>query len=133
MDQMGVVSQLAVWSVTVREREHLSRGVGLALHHAAARRGPAILEIPLDVQLARVEDPGSLPGPEVVPSELGLTETRQASEMLLRAERPVAIVGEGAFWSGAHEALQRFAEKTQVPVFTLRAARGLLPDAHEFC
>jgi len=54
-------------------------------------------------------------------------------KMLSEAERPMVIAGGGAFWSGAGEALRAFAERTMIPVATLNAARGLLPDGHEAC
>jgi acetolactate synthase-1/2/3 large subunit len=45
----------------------------------------------------------------------------------------MVIAGGGAFWSGAGDALRTFAERTMIPVATLNAARGLLPDGHESC
>src|SRR5439155_4800300 len=57
----------------------------------------------------------------------------RAAQILGDAERPIAVVGSGAFWSGATDALRTFAERTQVPVATLNAARGLLPDGHDCC
>src|SRR5207302_937194 len=60
----------------------------------------------------------------------GFGETLQA---LRDAERPVVIAGEGAFWSAPSDGLREFAETTGIPVFTTRAARGLLPDDHELC
>src|SRR5205807_1788048 len=58
---------------------------------------------------------------------------RKAVELLGEAEHPVAVVGSGAFWAGAADALRGFAERTRIPVATLNAARGLLPDGHECC
>jgi len=56
-----------------------------------------------------------------------------ALKMLSEAERPMVIAGGGAFWSGAGDALRAFAERTMIPVTTLNAARGLLPDGHDSC
>ena len=98
MDQMSVVSELAKWAVTVREPEHLPRAVGFAIDHALNRRGPAVLEIPLDVQLSKT-DLVEIPEPSIRAVPLvNLPSFGEAGEMISRAERPVAIVGEGQWW-----------------------------------
>jgi thiamine pyrophosphate-dependent acetolactate synthase large subunit-like protein len=51
-------------------------------------------------------------------------------ELLRAAERPVLIAGSGIWWSGAEEALQRFIERTSVPLYTITMARGAVPDDH---
>ena len=128
MDQMSVIADLAAWSVTCRDPAHLARAVKLAVYHATSRRGPAVLEIPLDVQLRRVQE--VLPAPEEEPADT-LPDISEAALAMAGAHRPVAIVGEGAYWSGGGEAVRRFAESHRMPVFTIRAGRGLLPDDHE--
>jgi acetolactate synthase-1/2/3 large subunit len=133
MDQMSVVMPLTVRAETVRKAERIPDAVNEALADASMRRGPVVLEIPLDVQLCRA-DGTDIPEPPIQAVSLeGYPGHREAVEILRGAQRPVAIVGEGAFWSGSASALQAFAESWHVPVFTLRAARGLLPDDHELC
>src|SRR5207245_6869873 len=43
------------------------------------------------------------------------------------------LAGSGCCWDGAGDALRAFAERARIPVFTARAARGLLSDDHELC
>ena len=134
MDQMAVVRSLCVWSDTVRDAAQLQRSVVDAMSFALSRRGPAVLEIPLDVQLAKVHDPEPAPElpPRLVPSSR-LLAFDDAVRLLSEAHRPVAVVGEGTYWSVLPEAARMFAEAARIPVFTIRAARGLLPDDHELC
>ncbi len=54
-----------------------------------------------------------------------------AVAQLAGCRRPVCLVGSGAFWSGAGDALQRFMAATGIPVVTTSAARGLVPDGAE--
>lgn len=137
VDQMALVASTTVHSRTVFDVERIPMEVAEALAQARARRGPAFLEVPLDAQLARaVGSTGAPAAPPPVASpavpEPGALDA--AAKILGEAHRPVAVIGEGAFWSaGAAEALRRFAEAARVPVFTVRAARGLLPDAHPLC
>jgi len=54
----------------------------------------------------------------------------QAAKLLRDAQRPLAVVGCGAFWSGAAEALRAFVEYTLCPTLTNSTARGCLDDSH---
>jgi acetolactate synthase-1/2/3 large subunit len=132
MDQLSVVVPLTAWARTVREAAVIEDAVDEAFANATEKRGPVVLEFPLDVQLARRKEIR-------LPLEAGCGEAWspegavEAVRLLGRSERPVAIVGEGAYWSGAAEAVRAFVEKARIPVFTIRAARGILPDSHELC
>src|SRR5690606_19692884 len=48
--------------------------------------------------------------------------------LLASAERPVAIAGSGAWYSRAEEDLRLFLEAAPIPLFTLNAVRGIIPD-----
>lgn len=52
----------------------------------------------------------------------------QAVRMIINAERPVLIGGNGIFWSNASTELKEFAELLQVPVHTRRMGRGAVPE-----
>lgn len=55
---------------------------------------------------------------------------QSAAERLLKAERPVFVVGAGAIQVGAQEALRTLAERASVPVATSLGGRGILPTTH---
>lgn len=132
VDHLAAARPFTVWSDVVTSAATIALEVGEAFRQARTRRGPVLLEVPLDVQLARIEDAGPLePQSHARPDRVAPQEIALAASALRDAERPLAIVGEGAFWSGAASAVRRFAETCGVPVFTVRAARGLLPDDHE--
>src|ERR1019366_8330787 len=46
------------------------------------------------------------------------------------AQRPVVIAGSGIWWGRAEEALRRFIELTQIPLYTITMARGTVSDDH---
>src|SRR5262249_21279411 len=56
-----------------------------------------------------------------------------ALDLLRRAERPVLIAGSGVWWSGAGDALRRFIEHWQLPLYTITMARGVVSDDHPLC
>ena len=43
------------------------------------------------------------------------------------------IAGGGAYWADAGPELAAFAERTQIPVYTISLARGIVPDTAPFC
>jgi acetolactate synthase-1/2/3 large subunit len=53
-----------------------------------------------------------------------------AVQRLLRAKRPIIVVGGGAVYSGAHAEVRAFAEQLSIPVATSMNAKALLPDDH---
>ena len=135
LDQMALVAPITKWRDTCFDPARIPEYVDAALHHATSGSpGVAYLEIPADVIKARAEPDDSprghspptrpVPEAEVVEQMVG---------MLADAERPVVLAGSGAFFSGAGAALERFAERSGLPVVTTSAARGLLPDGHPNC
>ncbi len=89
--------------------------------------------MPVDIVTQQVSVPGVLPR-AVVPSAPGPEAGALAEVVRLieQAERPIVMIGSGAHWSGAADALGRLAETVGLPVFSSNAGRGLLPDAHDW-
>jgi acetolactate synthase-1/2/3 large subunit len=54
----------------------------------------------------------------------------RAVELLLGAERPLLVGGDGVFWSDAAAELRELAEITSTPVYSRRAAQGAIPEDH---
>ena len=55
---------------------------------------------------------------------------KKAAELINKAERPIVIAGSGAFLAHAEKELTEFIEKTDTPIFTRNAGRGIVPDSH---
>jgi thiamine pyrophosphate-dependent acetolactate synthase large subunit-like protein len=133
LDQIAVVRPVSKWSATVTSPDDAGEFIAAAFGHArGGRPGVAVVEIPVDVQL----QPTTAPAPEPLPSDPPDPDPEQiaaARAALAAAERPIAIAGSGCFWSGAAEALTAFIERTRIPLFTIRASRGIVGDDHELC
>ncbi|HXF73697.1 MAG TPA: thiamine pyrophosphate-binding protein, partial [Actinomycetota bacterium] len=138
LDQLALVAPTTKWHAECLRTERIPGHVAAALHQArSGSPGVAYLEVPLDVLVARADPqptehptgPPEEPARSVPPPE----DLARAVEILASAERPVALAGSGAFFSGAADALRAFAERTGIPVITTSAARGLLDDDHPGC
>jgi acetolactate synthase-1/2/3 large subunit len=57
-------------------------------------------------------------------------DTRAVVKVLLEAERPVIIAGQGVLISQASDELIQLAEMLNIPVATSNTGKGLIPDAH---
>ncbi|GAW92625.1 thiamine pyrophosphate-binding protein [Calderihabitans maritimus] len=101
-------------------------------------QGPVAVEIPLDVlnwtpvefnqQAGYTPDWREGRAPRVA-GDPELIE--EAVDLLLNAEKPVIVAGEGIHWGDAADELLEFVELTQIPVHTRRIARGAVPEDHD--
>ena len=113
-------------------RYHLEKALYLA---TSGRPGPVWLDIPLDVQAAKI-DPGTLPGfdPAEIDEPWKKTDLEAAAAEILGrlrgAKRPVVFAGSGVRLSGAHADFLRLIERLGVPVVTGWNAHDVLWDAH---
>ena len=93
------------------------------------RPRPVALEIPCDIMDTTDEATILAPAPaQRLP--VNSQSLDQAAERLAQARRPVIWAGGGVITSGASVALQRVAERLQVPVFTTVLGKGALASDH---
>jgi oxalyl-CoA decarboxylase len=76
--------------------------------------------------LVKVIDPApaQIPAPEAV---------ARALDVFKSAKRPLIILGKGAAYAQADDAIRNFVEKSGVPFLPMSMAKGLLPDTHPQC
>ena len=126
-------------SIPVTKHNFLVRGVDELLRvipeafriAASGRPGPVLIDIPKDVQTARIEietlpEPGAA-DPVEAPDHEGLT---QAARMLAESKRPIFMLGGGVAASGAAASARALAEAASLPAVMTLLGLGILPDAH---
>src|SRR5437763_17168 len=133
VDGRAIVQAVTKWTDTALQAERIPVYLETAWRRMlSGRPGAVMVELPHDVQTADAEAE-IRPVERPLPAGASPQAVARAAQILGDAERPIVVAGSGAFWSGAADALKGFAERTQIPVATLNAARGLLPDGHEAC
>ena len=136
-DQVAMMAPVTKWAHRIPKIERVPDMVAQALRIATSGRpGPVYLEIPIDVAFARMEEervvwPKKI-GPETRPTPT-TKAVQTAIEWLHSAERPVILLGSGAWFSDLGSHLLDFAERTQIPVFSNSRAHGLIPADHPLC
>ena len=134
IDGAAIAAPVTKWAETVFDADripvYLEAGWRRML---GGRPGAVFLELPHNVLKTDAEGVTVSPVRFATPAGAQPDALAAALKMLGEAERPMVIAGGGAFWAGAGDALRAFAERTSIPVATLNAARGLLPDGHDNC
>lgn len=125
IDLVGVTQPISKWSYQIRSAEDVAWAVSRAFYIAGSGRpGPVVLDFTKNAQTARIAyEPvkvdnirSYVPYPKPDPTAIAA-----AAELINRARRPFALVGQGVELGDAHEELKAFLEKADIP-----AARTLL-------
>ena len=100
----------------------------------SGRPGPVLLDVPLNVFVEETEtempDPGAWRKGLRNDCAGNLAAVEDALSLLLRAERPLILAGNGLVNANGTEELCRLAEKLQIPVVTTPMAKGALDERH---
>jgi len=98
------------------------------------RRGPVVLDVPFDIfkESATTETPDPSVWRANISSRCGADPDGvvKATDMLLSAEKPVIVVGQGVRYGGAAAELLQLAERLQIPVAASASGLGALPVEH---
>ncbi len=107
---------VAKWAVEIDEADRIPEIVSRAFHVAmSGRPGPVVIGLPEDMLTDRTD---CAPGRPVAPPEAGAdpASVARVGALLSGAERPAVIVGGGGWTDEGRVALQRFAERWDLPV-----------------
>lgn len=139
MDQLAIAKPLCKAAYRILHAEDIGIGIARAIRAAVSGRpGGVYLDLPaklfgqvMDAEagqnsLVKVIDaaPAQLPAPSAI---------ERALDVLKSAERPLVILGKGAAYAQADEAIKELVEKSGLPFLPMSMAKGLLPDTHPQC
>lgn len=118
-DIISMAKPVTKYAVLIDEPESIAYELEKAVNYATSgRKGPVWIDIPLDIQSAEI-DADALkhfsPESENL-SDVNDESIKKAYEVLLNSKRPVILIGQGAYASGAYEVLRELVEKTHIPV-----------------
>ncbi len=136
MDQLAIAKPLCKAAFRVLHAADIGIGVARAIRAAVSGRpGGVYLDLPaklfsqvMDAEagqksLVKVIDPApaQLPAPAAV---------KRALDVLKSSKRPLIILGKGAAYAQADDAIRALVEKSGIPFLPMSMAKGLLPDTH---
>ena len=139
MDQLAVAKTMCKAAYRVLHAQDIGIGIARAIRSAVSGRpGGVYLDLPAKLfgqvmnaeagrkSLVKVIDPApaQIPAPDSI---------KRALDVLKSAKRPLIILGKGASYAQADDAVRAFVEKTGIPFLPMSMAKGLLPDTHPQC
>ena len=139
MDQLAIAKPLCKAAYRVLHAQDIGIGFARAIRAAVSGRpGGVYLDLPAKLfgqvmnaeagrkSLVKVIDPApaQLPAPASI---------KRAIDVLKGAKRPLIILGKGAAYAQADDAIRGLVEKSGVPFLPMSMAKGLLPDTHPQC
>ncbi|SHH00809.1 oxalyl-CoA decarboxylase [Bradyrhizobium erythrophlei] len=139
MDQLAVAKPLCKAAFRVLHAADIGIAFARAIRAAVSGRpGGVYLDLPAKLfgqvmnadagrkSLVKVIDaaPAQIPAPSAV---------KRALDVLKSAKRPLIILGKGAAYAQADDAIKSFVEKSGAPFLPMSMAKGLLPDLHPQC
>lgn len=133
LDHVPIVASVTKTAATVTDPDAAGAAVAAAATAALTpHRGPAFVDIPLDVLFATatVEAPDRAPR-DIDAATADPESVTQAAALVAGAQRPAIIVGSDVYWAGAWEPLRQVVESLRVPCFANGMGRGCLPSDHE--
>ncbi|MET0658729.1 MAG: biosynthetic-type acetolactate synthase large subunit [Steroidobacteraceae bacterium] len=124
-----MTTPIAKGSFFVAEPKQLASTFAQAFELAqSGRPGPVVIDVPKDIQCARVRD--WLPAFESGSPPAGDDRYDEVARLLHAAERPLLYVGGGVRKSRAQTHLRELSEQAQLPVVSTLMALGVMPDEH---
>jgi oxalyl-CoA decarboxylase len=139
MDQLAIAKPLCKAAYRVLHAQDIGIGFARAIRAAVSGRpGGVYLDLPAKLfaqvisadagakSLVKVIDaaPAQIPAPAAV---------KRALDVFKAAKRPLIILGKGAAYAQADDAIRALVEKSGVPFLPMSMAKGLLPDTHPQC
>jgi oxalyl-CoA decarboxylase len=139
MDQLAIAKPLCKAAFRVLHAQDIGIGIARAIRAAVSGRpGGVYLDLPAKLfsqvmdaaagerSLVKVIDPApaQIPGSDAV---------QRALDVLKSAKRPLIILGKGAAYAQADDAIRTLIEKSGIPFLPMSMAKGLLPDTHPLC
>jgi oxalyl-CoA decarboxylase len=139
MDQLAIAKPLCKAAYRILHAQDIGIGIARAIRAAVSGRpGGVYLDLPatlfgqvMDAEagrksLVKVIDPA----PAQIPAPAAVA---RALDVLKAAERPLIILGKGAAYAQADDAIKALVEKSGIPFLPMSMAKGLLPDTHPQC
>jgi oxalyl-CoA decarboxylase len=136
MDQLAIAKPLCKAAFRVLHAADIGIAVARAIRAAVSGRpGGVYLDLPAKLlsqviaaetgarSLVKVIDaaPAQLPAPSAI---------KRALDLLTKAKRPLIVLGKGAAYAQADDAIRALVEQSGIPYVPMSMAKGLLPDTH---
>jgi acetolactate synthase-1/2/3 large subunit len=135
-DMMGITLPITKHNYQLRDPNQIRSTIKKAFVVAMGRRpGPVYIDLPKDAQTSEVtaeERDFTIRGFKPI-GKGNPRQIKMAAELILKAERPLLLVGGGARLANATNELLLLSERLLIPMATTFMAKGVVPENHPLC
>lgn len=128
-DQMGMISHITKWQSSIDHPSQAPDRIQEAFKQLTTGcPQPVEVEMPMDIMgmKAEIELLPAITQYPLPPVDQGLID--QAVELLVKAKKPMIVIGSGALEAG--ESLIRVAQALQAPIMACRSGKGVVSSEH---
>ncbi|MEM0139814.1 MAG: acetolactate synthase large subunit [Ferroplasma sp.] len=131
-DTLGVSFPVTKYALEVKTVKDIPQSIKNAFYIASSGRpGPVVVDIPRDVQMEELEN---VPYPEKFTvhykpfeTHVNMDAVRSMATNLMKAERPVLLVGTGVAWANASNEVLKLSELLACPVVSTLPGKSAIP------
>lgn len=132
IDVVGITQPITKWSYQIRRAEDIAWAVARAFYIArSGRPGPVVLDFTKNAQVQDIEFEyqacnfirSYIPAPKVNKDQI-----EAAAELINKAQKPFALVGQGVILGHAEDELKAFLEKGDIPAGNTLLGLSALPS-----
>jgi len=129
--QVQLMAPFTKWATRISGPDRISWVIRRAFQIASSGRpGPVFIEIPSEIGEAMIEEREYVRSIRPLRMRPSGKDLERASELVLKAQRPVVVAGGGVYLSRAFGELRAFCEALSMPVLTTASGKGAIPEDH---
>lgn len=135
-DMRGATRSFVKHSYLVKDPDDIPRVFKEAFYIASTgRKGPVLIDIPMDVQQAELRKQFSYPKEVIIRGykpeiKINPIQLRRVVNLLDQAEKPLICAGGGVILGNGEQIIREFCEKFNIPLVHTMMGMGVLPKKH---
>lgn len=134
IDMVSLVKPVTKYAVLVKDPSHIKYHLEKALNLSQeGRPGPVWIDIPADIQSAKIEDSKLLSYKSISKKKIDiktLNQIKKIAKLLALSKRPIIHIGQGVRLSKAHKVFEKFIDKNKIPFVQTWNADDLIEASH---
>ncbi|CAG8619394.1 8572_t:CDS:2 [Paraglomus brasilianum] len=137
LDQLALLKRQTKYSARPASLLQIPNVIDNAVRYSIyGRPGPVYVDLPADLIQAETDDDkltitGPVPNPGKSLADFG--EVKRAALLLAQAKMPLVIIGKGAAYARAENAIREFINHSNIPFLPTPMGKGVVPDSHPLC
>lgn len=135
MDVVSIVSGITKYCAYIGDAKDIRYNLEKAFYYATeGRPGPAVLDIPMDIQRTDIEPHYLREFIPDIPNRFHVKKNvaREIYSKLLKAKRPCILAGAGIQNSGSGDFFKKWVNKIKIPVVSSMLAVDVLPESNYY-